>query len=223
MQPATALTLTLKSIARLERSGMRPPRLTEASHEKWARIRRRHCWIEFIRLLHEDLADAFPVPFDLGRWASNPLADLGEETAESLVNACTHPDESDPGAFLRAAARDLDLPAGGAFSDLPRTAPNQKILELPGSAGRIAAMQVSTLPGLAFHAQFVFVADNDVERLLVGLSAVECRSNEPTIWTSDKALTAIREGARFDRAVGVRGWPAAERLATGLALETRWA
>jgi hypothetical protein len=46
---------TLREIARLERGGLRPPRLTERDQERWHRVRRKLGWVAFIELLHEDL------------------------------------------------------------------------------------------------------------------------------------------------------------------------
>ncbi|MSP74265.1 MAG: hypothetical protein EXR76_19205 [Myxococcales bacterium] len=149
---------------------------------------------------------------------------MTEAEGEQLVRAAaaSTAEPLDSGAFLRAAARDLGLPAGGAIADLPRTAPGQRVLELPGSGGRIAAWQVANLPGLAFHAQFVFVADTDAERILVGLSASECRANEPTIWTSTEALAALNGGERFDRLVGHSGYEPAARFAAACGQDVRF-
>ena len=218
-----ALPWTLRSIARLERAdGVRAARLTEPDFEKWTRIRRNLGWRDFITLLHDDLAEAFPVPFDLRRWTAAPLGDLDDAAAEALVRGAATADDTDPHAFLRSAARALGLPGGGAFSELPRTQPHQKVLELPGSGGRIAAWQVLNQGGLAFHDQFVFVADSDEERALIGLAAVETRANPPTILTSAQARDAARRQP-FDRVVGVRGWPGADALAEVVCGEARWA
>lgn len=217
-----ALPWTLRAIARLERAGgVRAPRLTEPSFETWHRIRRRLGWRDFVVLLHLDLAEAFPVPFDLSAWTTDPTENLTDAEAEQAVLAAAKPDDSDPHTFLRAAARALNLPSTGALSDIPRSQPHQRILELPGSCGRIAAWQVLTQGGLAFHDQFTFVADSDTERALIGLAAVECRANRPTILSSTEALGA--RGQRFDRVVGVPGWPPAETLAAALKGEVRWA
>lgn len=219
-----ALPWTLRSIARLERAGgIRAPRLTEPSFEKWHRIRRHLGRRDFVAVLHQDLAEAFPVPFNLAAWSSDPLADLTHEEAEQAIQAAVAPDDADAHAFLRAASKGLGLPSTGALSDLPRTQPHQKVLELPGSCGRIAAWQVLSQPGLAFHDQFVFVADSDVERILIGLAAVESRANTPTILTTAEVRAHFGRGQRFDRTVGVRGWPAAEALAAEIGGDVKWA
>ncbi|MFZ5478746.1 MAG: hypothetical protein ACOZNI_18385, partial [Myxococcota bacterium] len=203
--------------------GVRGPRLTEPGFEKWTRIRRNLGWRDFITLLHDDLAEAFPLPFDLNRWTSPPLGDLDDAGAEALVNECAADDGADAHAFLRAAAKALGLPAGGALSELPRTQPHHKVLELPGAAGRAAAWQVLTQGGIAFHDQFVFVADTDEERALIGLAAVETRANPPTILTTTQVRDHAKRGQPFDRVVGIRGWAPAEALASQLGVEARWA
>ncbi|GDX78549.1 hypothetical protein LBMAG42_03600 [Deltaproteobacteria bacterium] len=224
MPPHPALPWTLRSIARLERpGGLRSPRVSEPGFEKWHRIRRNLGWRAFVEVLHADLAESFPTPFGFASWTIDPLADLSEAEAEALVRDASTPDQTDASTFLRAAARGLGLPAGGAFSQLPRPLPRERVLELPGSAGRIAAWHVVGQPGLSFHDQFAFVADTDEERALVGLAAVEARANPPTIYTSDALRRAVKQGVRFDRAMGIRGWAPAEALAAELQLDVRWA
>ena len=219
-----ALPWTLQSIARLERSGgVRSPRLTEPSFEKWKRIRRHLGWRDFVTLLHQDLAEAFPVPFNFAGWSGDPTSDLTHEEAEEAIRASLVVDDFDAHRFLRAAAKALGLPATGSLSEVPRTQPHQKVLELPGSCGRIAAWQVLSQPGLAFHDQFVFVADSDVERILIGLAAVESRANTPTILTTAEVHAHVGRGQRFDRAIGVRGWAAADALAGELGGDVKWA
>jgi hypothetical protein len=221
MSAANPLTWTLRSIARIERpGGLRKARLTESDHVKWHRMRRRLDWIDFIELLHEDLATTFPWPFDLARWDVSPLAALTPRTAEELVGTAASPDESDALAFLRAAARALGLPAGGSITDLPRVAPHQKVLEL--ASGRVAFQQVQTHGDLAFHEQFTFVADSDAERLLIGLASVELRSNPPRILRPAELRQQHAAGQRFDRVLGIKGLAWAEALADELKLEVRW-
>jgi hypothetical protein len=170
--------------------------------------------------LHEDLADAFPLPFDVRSWSNPPFAELPHDEAEGMIRAAAAPDDQDAHTFLRSAARGLGLPSTGTLSEVPRTQPHQKVLEL--GFGRIAAWQVLTQPGLAFHDQFVFVADTDEERAMVGLSAVEARANPPQVLSSAEARAWVKKGQRFDRVVGLKT-PATELLAADLGLETRWA
>lgn len=218
------LSWPLRAIARLERVGdVRPPRLTEPGHEKWHRMRRKLGWKDLVALLFEDLADAFPHPFDLASWAEDPLAELPEDEAEALALAAAETDDADTLTFLRQAARSLGLQGGGEIADLPRAQPGQPVLELPGSGGRIAAYQALQHDDLSLHDPFVFVADTDAERLLVGLAAVELRANPPRVLTSDQLRQTLADGETFARVLGVRGDERGAALAEELGLEVRWA
>ena len=86
MTTSMPLRWTLREIARLERGGERPPRLTEPDHERWHRVRRKLDWVAFIELLHDDLAEAFPASFALEGWSSSPTAGLDAATAKGLVD-----------------------------------------------------------------------------------------------------------------------------------------
>lgn len=224
MSSASPLFWTLRSIARIERRGdlKRGARLTEPGHEKWHRMRRRLDWADFVELLHEDLASAFPHPFNLMQWDNPPLAGLTPKLAEDLVTDAARADESDPLAFIRDAARALGLPPGGNIADLPRVQASHKALELPGAAGRIALQQVLTHKDLSLHEHFTFVADTDAERLLIGLVCVELRSNLPRIFRSAELHQHIAAGSRFDRIFGIKGHAPAEALASELKSEVRW-
>lgn len=105
--PLSPLSCTLREIARLERGGLRPPRLTEPAHERWHRLRRKLGWVAFIDLLHEDLAQAFPTSFALDRWSAHPTDGLDEAAAKALIDEAAQTDDADRLAFLR-----LGWPAG---------------------------------------------------------------------------------------------------------------
>jgi hypothetical protein len=209
---------TLREIARLERGGLRPPRLTERDQERWHRVRRKLGWVAFIELLHEDLAAAFPTAFALDRWLSNPTAMLEETTALAMIDEASGPDDTDRLTFLRQVCRGLGLRDGGNIAALPKVQAAQRALELPGSGGRIAAHQV-TAHGLTFHENFTFVADTDAERVAIGIAAAELRTNAPRVLTSEELRT---ERTRFDHVFGIE-YPSANRLAADLSLEVRWA
>lgn len=215
------LAWTLRTLARVERVGdIRSPRLTEPGHEAWHRIARQLGLVDFIALLHEDLATAFPVPFDLEAWRTPPLETLTEEGAAALLRDAIAEDATTPQGFLRAACRALGLPAGGDIADLPKVQPHQRAVELPGTGGRIGLQQALD-HGVALERSVVFVADTDEERVAVGIAVVECRSNPPTVWTSDAFAAAVARGERFDHVFGVRH-PSAEALAARTGLSVRW-
>jgi hypothetical protein len=113
---------TLREIARLERGGLRPPRLTEPDHERWHRLRRKLGWVAFIDLLHEDLAEAFPTSFALDRWSAHPTVGLDEAAAKALIDEAAQTDDADRLAFLRLACRGLGLMEGGNIAMLPAAA-----------------------------------------------------------------------------------------------------
>ena len=200
--PVDPLRWTLREIARLERSGLRPPRLTEADHERWHRVRRKLGWAAFIDLLHEDLAEAFPTAFALDRWSSPPTAGLDEATALRLIDDATAADNDDRLTFLRLACRGLELMDAGNIAALPKLQTHQRALELPGCGGRIAAYQATTHAGLAFHEHFTFVADTDAERVAIGLAAAELRANVPKILTRAELAA---ERPKFDHVFGIKG------------------
>jgi hypothetical protein len=216
------LLWTLRSIARIERKGdLRPARLTEPGLTKWNRMRRKLDFVDLIALLHEDLADAFPFPFALPRWAKNPLTGLDDAAARTLIDAALADDSSAPQVFLRNAARALDLPVGGNIANLPKVQPHQSALELPGSGGRIALQQALD-HGVAIRDRFTFVADTDAERLSLGLAIVEVRANAPTVWTLAQTRTQLAAGTRFDHVLGVPGYEPATALVRDARLEARW-
>lgn len=197
------LQVTLAAVARLEAAGVKPARLTEPDFTRWHRFRRKLGWADFIDVLFEDLAGAFPVPFAL-KVFERPT----EAEAEALIQAAAVPNTLEPLDFLRHCAHLLDLPTG-ALSEAPRIQPAERVLELPGSGGRIAAAMCLRDSGLSFAEQFTFVAPTPAEQVAVGLAAVELRANRPT-------LTSTPPAGPFDRVVGLRAahsetdWPEAK-------------
>ena len=220
--PISPLSWTLREIARLERGAnpLRPPRLTEPDHERWHRVRRKLGWVAFIELLHEDLAEAFPTSFALDRWSIHPTLGLDDTTASNLVHEAALADDADRLTFRRLACRGLGLMDGGNIAALPKVQAHQSALELPGCGGRIAAYQVTTHGGLSFHEHFTFVADTDAERVAVGIAATELRANVPKILTRAELAS---DRPKFDHVFGIRGYEPAEKLASDLELEVRWA
>jgi len=206
MEPSSPTLLwTLRAIARLERDVAKPlrsARLTEPGWPTWRRTAGRLGWAEFVALLHEDLAHAFPTAFDLSAHSQNPLAGLSDTAAEQLIREAITPSYQDTQSFLRAAAQGLGLPVGGAVSELPKVQAFQRVVELPGSGGRIAAQQVLSFPELSFNQQFLFVADSDAERVLIGIAALELRSNAPEVVTSSRLGELLTSGGRVDKAYG---------------------
>ncbi len=203
--PSSLLHLTLQSLARLEAVGIpRQPRLTDPDRTLWKVFRRRLAYRDFIALLHEDGAQAFPVPFDLAAWSTNPLDDIDEDMAELLIEESTLPPGGDYLAFLRFAARQLHRSDGGRLSELPRIQRHERVLELPGTSGRAAAYLCQQHEDLSFDDPFVFLADDDTDRVLVGLAAVELRANPPTVLDRLALQARLDKGERFERVIALR-------------------
>ena len=224
--PASLLHLTLRSLARLEAAGIpRQPRLTDPDRTLWKVFRRRLAYKDFIALLLEDGAQAFPVPFDLGAWSTPPLDTVDEDMAQLLIEESTLPPGGDYLAFLRFAARQLDRPDGGRLSDLQRIQPHERVLELPGTSGRAAAYLCQQHGDLSFDHTFTFLADDDTDRVQVGLAAVELRANPPTVLTRQALRARAEKGERFDRVIALREWTPARKLvqAMGWEQEVLWA
>lgn len=196
------LDATLSSIARLEASGLKPPRLTDPDHARWARLRRALGWRDYIELLHEDAAGGFPEPFDLARWVTLPLP-LSETDAELLIRRNGRASIREPDDYLRERAEALGLTSAGALSDLPVVQPREAVLELPGSGGRLMARLAISQGNLDIERQFTLVAADPAERILIGLSIVETRANPPTIWAAAELEERLAK-ARFDRVLGLR-------------------
>lgn len=220
---ANLLDTTLRSIARLEVARVREPRLTEPDHARWHRFRRKLGWRAFVEILHEDLAGAFPIPFDLAKWPDSEISDLTEADAERLIaeaaRSVAAPIEAT--VFLRECARILGLPTSGTFSELTKVQPQHRILELPGSGGRVAAALCAANTGLVFHTQFTFVAGSTAEHVAIGLAAVELRANEPRILTVAEFRAAKFGSQSFDRVFGLRDSALAVELDATLKLDAR--
>jgi hypothetical protein len=216
--PST-LPWTLRAIARLERDTARPlrnPRLTEPGFATWKRTAGRRGWTALIELLHDDLAQAFPTAFDLSRREQDPLAGLDDAAAEQLLTEAVATGPADTQAFLRAAAQAMGLPDRGKVSEFPKVQSFQRVVELPGSGGRIAAQQVLTNPELGFDRQFLFVADSDAERVLIGIAALELRSNPPEVITTAQLAAVLSKDTRLDRGFGFSAWPGAQGAVAAL-------
>lgn len=213
------LPWTLRAIARLERDTVRPlraPRLTEPGFSTWRRTAGRRGWTALIELLHEDLAQAFPTAFELSQREVDPLAGLDESTAERLIADAVDATYADTQSFLRAAAQALGLPDRGKVSEFPKVQTFQRVVELPGSGGRIAAQQLLSNPELGFDRQFLFVADSDAERVLIGIAALELRSNPPEVITTAQLAAVLSKDTRLDRGFGFSAWPGAQGAVAAL-------
>lgn len=197
---------TLRSIARRERR-LDPDarRLTEPGHKKWKAFAGGLHEGDFASLLIENNAALSPLalqPFarDLSEAAGARLIDQTLHEKPGLITAST-------ASFLDAAAmafgrQELSPARRSTFEPIRQ---DQRIVELPSTAARVAAMVAQPSAPLETYVTYV-VADED-DAFLVGLAMLEFdRAAMPTIIT----LENLRRGAArfptaFSRAVTLGG------------------
>jgi len=171
---AVYVSAALHALIREEQAGRRSRRLLEPGHATWQRFRGRLELSDFVELLLEDAAVNQPEPFDVARFLGSakalrsvPDAQVGAWLSEF---AALSPEISDRD-YIEQQANRLGLKARPAFSDLHKLAPHHRVLEVPGSGGRLAAHAVLTQPGLSMKDMSVACASWQ-ERMLAGLVAV---------------------------------------------------
>lgn len=173
---ATYLAASLHALAREEQLGRRPRRLLEPGHATWHRFRGRLGPRAFAELLLEDAAVSQPEPFHAGLvlGTPDPLEGVPEHLiADWLAAASSLPLDASPRDYLDEQARLLGLTARPAFSELRRVQPQHRVLELPGTGGRLAAHVVQTQPGIFLQDVFTIACGTWQERTFAGLVAVE--------------------------------------------------
>ncbi len=205
---ATYLAAVLLALAREEHAGRRPRRLTEPKHATWHRFRGRLGPSDFAELMLEDAAVNQPEPFDVAALLGDrtglralPEALIGDWLSELPSLALDVPDRD----YLDDQARRLDLNARPAFSDLPKLAPHHRVLELPGSGGRLAAHAILTQPGLSMKDMFTIACASWQERTLAGLVATSLDVRGYTRVSVDAALEQARKtDGGFTHVFGLR-------------------
>jgi hypothetical protein len=198
---------TLRSIARRERRlDVDARKLTEPGLLKWAAFAGRLHEGDFVSLLIENNAALSPValqPLKVALTATDGKAFLEEglRAQSNLLTAST-------ANFLEAAAvafgrSPLSAARRSAFE--PIRAQEQRILEMPSTAARVAAMVAEPLAPLETYVSYV-VADND-DDFLVGLAMLEFdRTAMPSlIRISDLQNGTARLLTTFSRAATLGG------------------
>ena len=192
---APYLAAALHALAREEHAGRRPRRLIEPGHATWQRFRGRLGPRDFAELLLEDAAVNQPEPFDVEHVLGDraglraiPEALIGDWLTELTSLPPPTPDRD----YLEEQAKRLGLKARPAFSDLHKLAPHHRVLELPGSGGRMAAHAVLSQPGLAMKDMFTIACASWQERMLAGLVAVSLDVRGYTRIAVDPALELAR-------------------------------
>jgi len=205
---AAYVAAALWAIAREEHAGRKPKRLLEAGHATWERFKGRMGPRDLVGLLLEDAAVTLPEPFAFS-------AILGPDAAldvvpEALLGdwlglAPSLPLDMPVREYVDAQAQLLGIEGRPAYAELPKLQPHHRVLELPGSAGRLATHIASTQAGVAFHDVFTFAASSWQERVLVGLGAAALGTVGAIRVSLDPELRSARaSGERFTHVLGVR-------------------
>ncbi len=203
------LPATLRALAREERRGRRTPRLTEGGWPTWDRFRGRLGLGAFVELLLEDAAVTQPLPFAWRRvlGASVTTLALSDDDARAALTdaAARRDDDGDPSAYMAAQAQLLGLGQRLAFHELRRLQPHHRVLELPGTGGRLAQFVVGDQPGIFFHDVFRVACATPSELALAGIAAVECGVvGEPPIDLDPDLEKARATGGAFSHVFGLR-------------------
>lgn len=193
----------LRALVREERTGRRPPRLTESKLATWERFKRRTGPSDLAALMFEDAAVLYPVPFDadaLGRPELHRLTDVG---AQQALDEALGPEPED---YLAAQARTLGLPSRMARSELHVVKPHQRVLELPGTGGQLAHHLVTSQDDLNLETNFVVGTASWAEMTLAGIIGLDLRvadsafiQDASSLHQPDHPLRA----ERFDFVVGL--------------------
>lgn len=193
---ATYLAAALHALAREEHVGRRPRRLIEPNHATWHRFRGRLGPRDFAELILEDAAVNQPEPFaveqvlgDRSGLRALPEALIGDWLSE----LSKLPLEAADRDYLEEQAKRLGLKVRPAFSDLHKLAAHHRVLELPGSGGRLAAHVVQTQPDLSMKDMFTVACTSWQERMLAGLVAVSLDVRGYTRISVDPTLESARK------------------------------
>jgi hypothetical protein len=205
---AAYLASTLHALAREEQAGRRPRRLLEPKLATWQRFRGRLGPRDLAELLLEDAAVTQPEPFAasvvLGR--VDPLAGVPDGLVEAWLQALPAVIEgAAPAADVELHAQRLGLTARPAFSELPRLQTHHRVLEIPGTGGRLAAHIVQTQPGIFLKDVFTLACGGWQDRTLAGLIAVGLGIVGDVRIAMDPELKDARSArAGFTHVIGLR-------------------
>ena len=171
---AVYLATALYALAREEHAGRRTKRLLEPDHATWQRFRGRMGPVDLAELLLEDAAVTQPEPFaaaavlgDERPFAAIPEGLVGDWLAELPKLPLDFNDRE----YIEDQAKRLGLKARPAFSELRKLQPHHRVLELPGTGGRLAAHVLQTQAGLSFKDVFTVACSSWQERTLAGVIA----------------------------------------------------
>jgi len=205
---ASYFAAALHALAREEHVGRRRRRLLEPNQATWHRFRGRLGPRDLVELVLEDAAVDQPEPFDVARVFGDrsPLASVPEALVGDWLTELPRLSlEAADRDYLEEQAKRLGLKARPAFSDLHKLAPHHRVLELPGSGGRLAAHAVLTQAGLSMKDMFTVACASWEERMLAGLVAVTLDvRGQPRISVDPKLEQARRAEGGFTHVLGLK-------------------
>ncbi|MES2638061.1 MAG: hypothetical protein V4850_01205 [Myxococcota bacterium] len=167
----------LRALARRERSGRAPARLTEPGLATWVQMKGNLELQHLLALVAEDAAIRFPIPADLGRVLdvdSQSFSKILDNIVDGWLRELT-PDVLDaprPDA-IADYAKLLELPTRFAGADLHKIQADKRVLELPGTGGQLVARALERSPEAYLHTNCTVLTASWAERTLAGLAAME--------------------------------------------------
>jgi hypothetical protein len=205
---ATYVAATIRALAREEHHGRRARRLLEPNLATWNRFRGRMGARDLFELVLEDAAVTQAEPFHAAAILEAPEAlDAVPEAliADLLAAAPKLPLDASSSDYIEGQATLLGITARPALGDLRRIQAHDRVLELPGTGGRIAAHLLQTQPGLSLKDVFTIACGTWQERVLAGLVAVESGAVGEVRILLDPTLAHVRDtGITFTVVFGLK-------------------
>jgi hypothetical protein len=200
----------LIAIARRERAGLAPRRLSEPGLATWKQYAGNLELPHLLALLAEDAAVRFPLPADPSRifGVDTDLADSPAPFVYDWLEQLT-PERLDlPQAdSLADYARSLDVSARFAGADLHKIQADQRVLELPGTGGQLVARALERSPEATLLANATVLTGSWSDRAMAGLVAMELDAPSIEFIRDDPDLTWASQQdqrQRFDLVFGLK-------------------
>ena len=193
---AIYIDATIRALAREEHHGRRPRRLLEPGLATWNRFRGRMGARDLFELVLEDAAVTQAEPFHAAAILEAPEAlDAVPEAliADWLAEAPKLALGTSSTDYIEGQATWLGFTSPPDIRQLRRLEPEDRVLELPGSGGRIAAHLLHRQPDLSLKDIFTIACGTWQERLLAGLIAVESRAIGDVRILVDPTLARVHE------------------------------
>jgi hypothetical protein len=194
----------LTAIARRERAGRAPVRLTEPDLATWEQLRGNLRLPDLLALLAEDAAVRYPLPADVRRvlGADADLSRLTDTTVYTWLRALTPAVlDATRAETITDYARALGLPSRFAGADLHKIQTDKRVLELPGTGGQLVARALERSPEAWLHIHTTVLTSTWADRAMAGLVAMEWDAPGVAFVVDDPQLTwatAPEQRNRFD-------------------------